>query len=131
MEREAILSLFHEYTHTHECTRRPNTYFLLQKKTKTNAYTALFDWITTATTLVAVLTGLNSTIFLLILYQRALPALPISIAFGLLFYFTSSITLVPFLNLQLNWPARISGFGVDAGDALWVGRSGGAGMVYI
>jgi len=56
------------------------------------------DWITTVTCLVTVLTGLTMTIFLLPLMKRALPALPISLAFGLLFYFASSFALVPFIN---------------------------------
>ncbi|KAJ1566876.1 hypothetical protein HK405_008063, partial [Cladochytrium tenue] len=90
----------------------------------------LFDWVTTITCVIAVLTGLNMTIFLLVIWQRALPALPISIAFGLLFYFVASITVVPFLNEQLNLPARIA-VAQDAASALWVGKSGGGGMVYI
>ncbi|KAI9343850.1 Presenilin-domain-containing protein [Zopfochytrium polystomum] len=91
---------------------------------------ALFDWVTTVTCMVAVLTGLNMTIFLLVIWQKALPALPISIAFGLLFYFVASITLVPFLNAQINLPARLLVKTTDA-SALWVGKSGGGGFVYV
>ena len=91
---------------------------------------ALFDWVTTVTVMVSVLTGLNMTIFLLIFWQKALPALPISIAFGLLFYFISSITLVPFLNVLISAPSRVL-VGVNDTSGLWVGASGGGGMVFM
>ncbi|KAJ1557477.1 Presenilin-1 [Nowakowskiella sp. JEL0078] len=89
---------------------------------------AYFDWITTISCTVAVMTGLNMTIFLLVLYRKALPALPISIAFGLVFYFVASITLVPMTVDVLNFGSRVAPVDVSA---LWLGKSGGAGMVFI
>ncbi|TPX64050.1 hypothetical protein CcCBS67573_g08508 [Chytriomyces confervae] len=92
---------------------------------------ALLDWISAANVVVAVVTGLNFTIFLLVLFRKALPALPISIVFGLLFYFVSYLTLVPLVNTVLNIPPRLNWMPVDGpGSALWAGANGGAGMVY-
>ncbi|KAJ3225092.1 Presenilin-1 [Clydaea vesicula] len=42
------------------------------------ARSALFDWTTTIATTIGVMTGMNMTIFLLAIYGKALPALPIS-----------------------------------------------------
>jgi presenilin 1 len=58
----------------------------------------LFDWVTTIACTVAVMMGLNATIFLLAIRRKALPALPISIALGILFYFVGSIMLTPCLE---------------------------------
>ncbi|KAI9488093.1 Presenilin-domain-containing protein [Zychaea mexicana] len=63
------------------------------------ARAALYDWITTVCCTIAVLTGLTTTIFLLAIYKKALPALPISIAFGILFYFVAKTVLVPYIGV--------------------------------
>ncbi|KAI8812653.1 Presenilin-domain-containing protein [Cladochytrium replicatum] len=92
---------------------------------------AFSDWITTASCTIAVMTGLNMTIFLLAIWHKALPALPISIAFGLLFYFVASITLMPMTTMMLNLPTAASAGPNGGVKGLTVGTLGGGGMVYI
>jgi hypothetical protein len=56
------------------------------------------DWLVTINCTVAVITGLTITIFLLAVLKKALPALPISIAFGLIFYCISKFFITSFVN---------------------------------
>lgn len=58
---------------------------------------ALSDMSTVYTCFVAVITGLFLTLLLLGIWKRALPALPISIALGILFYFLTYIFVLPFI----------------------------------
>ncbi|RKP02741.1 hypothetical protein CXG81DRAFT_8372, partial [Caulochytrium protostelioides] len=92
------------------------------------ARAAVFDWVTTIACVVVVMMGLNITIFLLVIYRKALPALPISIAFGILFYFASSKTLAPMVNGLVYLP---DGRPALTNASIFVGRFGGAGAVYI
>lgn len=82
------------------------------------ARAAMFDWITTVTCVVAIFTGLDATIFLLALFRKALPALPISLTFGIVFYFVARIMLVPYFSaeglVQLQNSVTATGEGLNS-----------------
>eukprot|EP00036_Acanthoecidae_sp_10tr_P007846 CAMPEP_0182924886 /NCGR_PEP_ID=MMETSP0105_2-20130417/7855_1 /TAXON_ID=81532 ORGANISM="Acanthoeca-like sp., Strain 10tr" /NCGR_SAMPLE_ID=MMETSP0105_2 /ASSEMBLY_ACC=CAM_ASM_000205 /LENGTH=419 /DNA_ID=CAMNT_0025062705 /DNA_START=29 /DNA_END=1288 /DNA_ORIENTATION=+ len=59
------------------------------------------DFGTVCACYVAIIIGLVCTLFILSVYQKALPALPISIFFGLIFFFSTNQIITP-LVLQLS-----------------------------
>ncbi|CAL1400266.1 unnamed protein product [Linum trigynum] len=58
---------------------------------------AMYDFMTVYACYLAIIAGLGVTLMLLALYQQALPALPVSIAFGVLFYFLTRLLLEEFV----------------------------------
>ncbi len=56
---------------------------------------AMYDLMTAVVAYLAIIAGLGTTLLLLALYQKALPALPVSIALGISFYFAARFALEP------------------------------------
>lgn len=64
---------------------------------------AMYDLMTVYACYLAIVAGLGATLVLLAVWQRALPALPISISLGVLFYFFARLIMDPFvLDMSTN-----------------------------
>ena len=58
---------------------------------------AMYDLMTVYACYLAIISGLACTLILLSVHRRALPALPISIALGVMFYFLTRLLMEPFV----------------------------------
>ncbi|KDP39626.1 hypothetical protein JCGZ_02646 [Jatropha curcas] len=58
---------------------------------------AMYDLMTVYACYLAIISGLGCTLILLSVYHRALPALPISIILGVIFYFLTRLIMEPFI----------------------------------
>lgn len=58
---------------------------------------AMYDFMTVYACYLAIVAGLGITLMLLAFYQKALPALPVSVALGVLFYFLTRLLLEVFV----------------------------------
>ncbi|XP_071721088.1 presenilin-like protein At1g08700 [Rutidosis leptorrhynchoides] len=58
---------------------------------------AMFDLMTVYACYLAIISGLGCTLILLSVFRQALPALPISIALGIMFYFLTRLLMEPFV----------------------------------
>jgi len=58
---------------------------------------AMYDLMTVYACYLAIISGLGCTLILLSVCRQALPALPISIALGVLFYFLTRLLMEPFI----------------------------------
>ncbi|KAL5721644.1 hypothetical protein ACHQM5_005264 [Ranunculus cassubicifolius] len=58
---------------------------------------AMYDLMTVYACYLAIISGLGCTLILLSIWNRALPALPISIALGVIFYFLTRLLMEPFV----------------------------------
>ncbi|GJY50756.1 presenilin-like protein [Tanacetum coccineum] len=59
---------------------------------------AMYDLMTVYACYLAIISGLGCTLILLSVFRQALPALPISIALGIMFYFLTRVLMEPFVT---------------------------------
>jgi presenilin 1 len=85
---------------------------------------SLNDWLTTIGCMLSVLSGLVITILILVLKRKPLPALPISIFFGILVYFMVSLTLTTMIQSLTTGPFQVASGSLRAGIV-------GVGFVFI
>ena len=71
------------------------------------ARAALNSFTTFAACMLVILAGLGGTLVLLSVYHAALPALPISIFLGVIFYFTTKVLIEPWVEIILTVPVYV------------------------
>jgi presenilin 1 len=71
------------------------------------AKAAQYSFATFAACMLVILAGLGGTLVLLSVYHHALPALPISILFGILFYVVTRLTIEPWIEAVMTRPVYV------------------------
>ena len=71
------------------------------------AKAALYSFTTFAACMLVILAGLGGTLVLLSVYHSALPALPISIFLGVLFYGLTRVAIEPYMESILQAPLYV------------------------
>jgi presenilin 1 len=71
------------------------------------AKAAMHSFTTFAACMLVILSGLGGTLILLSVYRSALPALPISIFLGVIFYLTTKVVIEPWAETIMTTPIYV------------------------
>lgn len=67
----------------------------------------MYSFTTFAACMLVILAGLGGTLVLLSVYHSALPALPISIFLGVIFYLMTKLVIEPWIEIMLTAPIYV------------------------
>ena len=68
---------------------------------------ALYGFATCAACFLVIIAGLGATLVLLSVFRKALPALPISIGLGVLFYLLTRVAIIPYIDALVSAPIYV------------------------
>ncbi|TFJ85532.1 hypothetical protein NSK_003042 [Nannochloropsis salina CCMP1776] len=68
---------------------------------------ALYGFATCAACFLVIIAGLGATLVLLSVFRKALPALPISIGLGVLFYLLTRVAIIPYIDALVSTPIYV------------------------
>jgi len=68
---------------------------------------ALYGFATCAACFLVIISGLGATLVLLSVFRKALPALPISIGLGVLFYLLTRVAIIPYIDALVSSPLYV------------------------
>jgi len=71
------------------------------------AKAAIYSFTTFAACMLVILAGLGGTLVLLSVYNSALPALPISIFLGVIFYLVTKTLIEPWIEVVMTSPIYV------------------------